>query len=55
MKEEMKAIEKNETWELTNLPPNKISIGVKWVYKTKMNSDGSINKNKARQVAKGYK
>jgi hypothetical protein len=55
MDEEIKAIEKNKTWELTNLPAHKNPIGVKWVYKTKKNADGSINKYKARLVAKGYK
>ncbi|CAL8157460.1 unnamed protein product [Prunus armeniaca] len=55
MDEEIKAIEKNDTWELTDLPEHKDPIGVKWVYKTKMNLDGSINKYKARLVAKGYK
>ena len=55
MKEEINAIERNNTWELTLLPANKNSIGVKWVFKTKINPDGSINKYKARLVAKGYK
>ena len=55
MKDEIKSIEENKTWELTELPPHKKSIGVKWVYKTKMNPDGTINKHKARLVAKGYK
>ncbi|CAL2260415.1 unnamed protein product [Prunus armeniaca] len=55
MDEEIKAIEKNDTWELTDLPEHKDPIGVKWVYKTKMNPNGSINKYKARLVAKGYK
>ncbi|RVW79953.1 Retrovirus-related Pol polyprotein from transposon RE2 [Vitis vinifera] len=31
------------------------SIGVKWVYKTKLNKDGGVDKYKARLVAKGYK
>lgn len=29
-------------------------IGVKWVYKTKLNEDGKVEKYKARLVAKGY-
>mgnify|MGYP001791670327 CR=1 FL=1 len=54
MEEEIKMIEKNETWELVDPPSNKDVIGVKWVYKTKLNPDGSIQKHKARLVAKGY-
>ena len=30
------------------------TLGVKWVYKTKLNPDGSINKHKAKLVVKGY-
>ena len=29
-------------------------IGVKWLYRTKQNSDSSINKYKATLVMKGY-
>ena len=35
MKEEIKSIEKNETWELMNLPKEKKPIGLKWVFKIK--------------------
>ena len=35
-------------------PTHKRAIGVKWVYRTKLNSNGSINKHKARLVVKGY-
>lgn len=54
MKEELAAIEKNSTWEMTDLPEGKNVIGLKWVFKTKLNADGSIQKHKARLVAKGY-
>ena len=54
MKEELKMIEKNPTWELMDKLKHKKSIEVKWVYKTKLNPDGSINKYKARLVIKGY-
>lgn len=54
MKEELSMIEKNQTWELVPRPHNRKVIGVKWVFRTKFNSDGSINKHKARLVVKGY-
>ena len=47
-------IEKNQIWELVDRLKHKKSIGVKWVYRTKLNLDGSINKYKARLVIKGY-
>ncbi|MCI24302.1 cysteine-rich RLK (RECEPTOR-like protein kinase) 8, partial [Trifolium medium] len=40
MIEEIKFIEKNDTWRLTELPSNKNYIDVKWVYKTMLKSDG---------------
>ncbi|KAG8478195.1 hypothetical protein CXB51_027990 [Gossypium anomalum] len=51
---ELKMIQKNDTWELVNRPENRKVIGVKWVFRTKTNSDGSLNKHKARLVVKGY-
>lgn len=36
------------------LPPGAKAIGLKWIFKIKRNSDGSINKYKSRLVAKGY-
>ena len=47
-------IEKNCTLELVDRPPNKNIIGVKWVFRTKLNADSTINKHKARLVVKGY-
>ena len=53
MEEEIEVIEKNDTWELVNLPQGKEFVGVKWVYKTKSNVNGKIERHKARLVAKG--
>ena len=54
MDEEIKMIEKNHTWELMQKPEDKEIIGLKWVYKIKYNEDGTIQKHKARLIAKGY-
>ena len=54
MNEEYDAIRRNQTWELIELPENKVPIGSKWLYKPKFKEDGSIDKYKARLVAKGY-
>ena len=47
-------IEKNHTWRLVKRPMDRKVIGVKWVFRTKLNANGSINKYKARLVVKGY-
>ncbi|WKA11188.1 hypothetical protein VitviT2T_028713 [Vitis vinifera] len=54
MKAKIDAIERNGTWKLTKLPEAKNAIGVKWVFRTKFNSDGSIFRHKARLVVKGF-
>ncbi|KAA0037748.1 retrovirus-related Pol polyprotein from transposon TNT 1-94 [Cucumis melo var. makuwa] len=55
MDEEIEAIEQNNTWELIDLPKGHKTIGVKWVYKTKLKENGEVDKYKACLVAKGYK
>ena len=55
MTEEIKSIEKNETWSLVDLPEGCKSIGVKRVFKKKLNAQGKVDRYKARLVAKGYK
>ena len=54
MDEEIFAIEKNDTWVITDLPVDKKPIGVKWAYETKYKPNGEIDCFKARLVAKGY-
>lgn len=53
-KDEIFSIEKNDTWDLFELPAGVKPIGLKWVFKIKCNADGTISKYKARLVAKGY-
>ena len=54
MNEEMKSLQKNETWELVDRPPGKKLVGCRWVYIVKHKADGTIEHFKARLVAKGY-
>ena len=42
-------IEKNQTWILIDKLVHKKVIGVKWIFKTKLNINGNINKYKTRQ------
>ncbi|XP_075104819.1 uncharacterized protein LOC142178904 [Nicotiana tabacum] len=42
MKEEIKALEENNTWEIVDLPAGKQAIGSKWVYKIKYKSNGEV-------------
>ena len=54
MDDEIQSIERKQTWSLTTLPNEAKAIGVKWIYKTKLNELGEVDKFKARLVVKGY-
>lgn len=54
MRNELLALQRNETWFLVPLPPNKKAIRCKWLFKIKENLDGTVNRDKARLVAKGF-
>jgi histone deacetylase 1/2 len=54
MQAEYSALMNNNTWSLVPLPAHRRAIGCKWVFRIKENPDGSINKYKARIVAKGF-
>lgn len=54
MHEELTALAKNKTWTIVPLPPGKHAVGSRWVFKVKFNSDGSLDKHKARLVAQGF-
>ncbi|KAJ1685788.1 hypothetical protein LUZ63_017178 [Rhynchospora breviuscula] len=53
MQTEIEALERNKTWSIENLPSEKKAIGCKWVYRIKYNSDGSVERYKARLVVLG--
>ncbi|XP_010519125.1 PREDICTED: uncharacterized protein LOC104798653 [Tarenaya hassleriana] len=48
MADEIQALQKNGTWEITDLPPNKRAMDCKWVFKIKYHSNGEIERHKAR-------
>ncbi|RVW55393.1 Retrovirus-related Pol polyprotein from transposon RE1 [Vitis vinifera] len=52
--EEVWALEKNGTWEITNLPRCKKPVGCKWIFTVKYKADGNVDRYKARLVAKGF-
>lgn len=55
MNRELSALEDNGTWEMTTLPPGKKAIPCKWLFKTKYNPDGTVERHKARLVVLGCK
>jgi len=50
----MDSIMANGTWEITECPYGCKPLGCKWVFKKKLRPDGTIEKYKARLVAKSY-
>ncbi|KAL3506653.1 hypothetical protein ACH5RR_032035 [Cinchona calisaya] len=54
MEKEITTIRKNETWNLVDLLEGKNVIGLKWVFKTKYDTDCSVQKYKFKLVARGY-
>ena len=54
MREELNSMKSNGVWDLVELPNGAKAIGCKWVFKTKKDSLGNIERYKARLVAKGF-
>ena len=54
MNEEMKSMKDNDVWDLVPLPEGAKPIGCKWIFKTKRDSKGDVERYKARLVAKGF-
>lgn len=54
MDAEFQTLQRQNTWSLVPAPPHANPVECKWVFKLKLNSDGSIARYKARLVAKGF-
>ncbi|RLN09608.1 retrotransposon protein, putative, unclassified [Panicum miliaceum] len=54
MFEELRALEKNKTWDLVKLPTGKNAVSCKWIFTVKQNPEGKVERYKARLVARGY-
>lgn len=54
MLEEMKAQEKSGTWKHVTPPSRKKLVGYKWMFTVKYKADNSIERFKARLVAKEF-
>jgi hypothetical protein len=54
MQAEMDSLRDHNVWELVELPEGRKPVGSKWVFKLKTNSDGSVERCKARLVTQGY-
>ncbi|WVY98395.1 hypothetical protein V8G54_030546 [Vigna mungo] len=54
MKDEMDSMSSNQVWDLVELRNGLKPIGCRWVFKTKKDSHGNIERYKARLVAKGF-
>lgn len=55
MEAEYQSLIQNNTWTTVNLPEGKSVIPCRWVFKTKLDVNGSVTRYKARLVIKGYK
>ena len=54
MQEELNEFKRNKVWTLVPRPNNRSIVGTKWVFKIKIDNEGTITRNKARFVAKRY-
>lgn len=53
MNDEFQSLIANGTWTLTELPAGRKAINSRWVFKTKCDSNGNVERHKASLVAKG--
>lgn len=54
MIDEYQSILKNDVWDIVPRPKDKLVVSSKWLFKIKYAPDGSIEKHKARFIARGF-
>ena len=54
MEDEIKSMNANKVWDSEIIPKGAKTVGCKQVYKTKLDSQGNIERYKAQLVAKGF-
>ena len=54
MMEKYDSIVRNSAWEIVPRPEGKSVVGSRWIYKVKQATDRSVEKYKARFVARGF-
>lgn len=54
MVEEFSALTTNQTWDLVAPPPHANIVSGKWLFRHKLNSDGTLARYKARWVVRGF-
>jgi len=54
MKDELRSLDENKVWSLVDRPAGKNIVSNKWVLRVKRNPDGSVERYKARLVARGF-
>ena len=54
MQEELHQFERNQVWHLVPKPKDRTIIGTKWVFRNKLDEQGTVTRNKARLVVQGY-
>ena len=54
MEDKMKSMNANKVWDLKIIPKGAKTVGCKWVYKIKLDSQENIERYKVQLVAKGF-
>ena len=54
MQDELSEFERNKVWRLISTPKDASVVGLKRVFRNKMDKEGNVIRNKERLVVKGY-